>query len=103
MSCPGPGFRLLHLRRDPASGQGFGFSIKGGREAGENKHGNSDLVTRHLAKSSEFRSQSGDAPDISHSISVGRGLFPVVDSSVRLEKDRLIGAISVSSEAEAKL
>ncbi|XP_045109320.1 LOW QUALITY PROTEIN: whirlin-like [Portunus trituberculatus] len=34
MSCPGPGFRLLHLRRDPASGQGFGFSIKGGREAG---------------------------------------------------------------------
>ncbi|XP_042219548.1 formin-like protein 5 [Homarus americanus] len=33
MSCPGPGFRLLKVHRDSQSGQGFGFSIKGGREA----------------------------------------------------------------------
>nr|XP_053652516.1 uncharacterized protein LOC128702312 [Cherax quadricarinatus] len=33
MACPGPGFRLLNIHRDSKSGQGFGFSIKGGREA----------------------------------------------------------------------
>lgn len=35
MTCPGPGFKLLNITRDSKSGQGFGFSIKGGREAGE--------------------------------------------------------------------
>nr|XP_027226244.1 serine/arginine repetitive matrix protein 1-like [Penaeus vannamei] len=33
MTCPGPGFKLLNITRDSKSGQGFGFSIKGGREA----------------------------------------------------------------------
>ncbi|KAK4306948.1 hypothetical protein Pmani_021261 [Petrolisthes manimaculis] len=33
MTCPGPGFRLIHIKRDPDLTKGFGFSIKGGREA----------------------------------------------------------------------
>ncbi|XP_063594948.1 uncharacterized protein LOC134771925 [Penaeus indicus] len=51
MTCPGPGFKLLNITRDSKSGQGFGFSIKGGREAAPSQRSLTHTHVTHSPRS----------------------------------------------------